>query len=69
MITSRAGHRAQDRVASGDLGHHTRGRCVKRHHVANADRTVEQDDEATDVVAGNLLQTEAEADAERTAEN
>ena len=37
--------------------------------VADADRAVEQDDEARNVVGGDLLQAEAEADAERAAEH
>ena len=34
--------------------------------VADADRTVEQDDEAGNVIAGDFLQAKTEADAQRT---
>ena len=42
---------------------------VDRDHVAEPDRLVEQDREARDVVGRELLQAEADADAERAAEH
>ena len=58
---------AQDGIARGDL-RHLAAELVHRDDVAEPDRAVEQEDEAGDVVAGDLLQAEAEADAQRAAE-
>ena len=43
--------------------------AADRDQVADLDRLVEQDDEARDVVRGDLLQTEAETDTDRTTED
>ncbi len=60
--------RAHDDVARGDLRHAALP-PVDGDHVAEADRLVEQDREAGDVVGRELLQAEPDAHAERAAED
>ncbi len=57
-----------DDVARRHAGDHA-GAVVHRHEIAEPDRAVEQDRETGDVVGGELLQAEPDADAERAAED
>ena len=59
---------AHDDVARRHLRHDA-GPVVDGDEVADANRPVEQDREAGDVVRRELLQAEADADAERAAED
>ena len=56
-----------DDVAGGRLAHDAEP-VVDRNHVADTHRTIEQDRESRDVVAGELLQPEADADPQGAAE-
>ena len=80
MIQHRRGYQrfvGHDRLDSIEAADHDIARrdladdpeaIVDRDHVANADRSVEQDREAGDVVAREFLQPEADAHADGTAE-
>ena len=60
--------RADHRVAGADVGDPAL-EVVDLDHVADAHAALGEDDEAADVVGGDLLQAEAEADADRAAEH